>query len=161
MARTVACVKEVHQVADLKDHERILKSPSRSLPDCNRSIDRKPTPWRNELSWKLKRTTQCDKCPWRKDVDPNDIPNGYSAEKHCALKSTIAKPGDFTGLAGPLKVMACHETEDAHCIGWLNNQLGPGNNIAMRMAMRNCENASKIKIVGEQHETFEDTIPTL
>ena len=36
---------------------------------------------------------QCKKCPWRKGVDPYDIPNGYKKKKHYALSSTIAEPG--------------------------------------------------------------------
>ena len=44
-------------------------------------------------SWKLKQTAQCAKCPWRVDVDPHEIPNGYSVDKHAALASTIAAPG--------------------------------------------------------------------
>lgn len=51
--------------------------------------------------------------------------------------------------------MACHETHDAHCIGWLANQLGPGNNIALRLAMRDCENIRKLKLIGEQRQLFE------
>lgn len=111
-------------------------------------------------AWKLKRTAQCAKCPWRVDVDPHDIPGGYCETKHQGLASTIAKPGDLSALAGgSLKVMACHETDDAHCVGWLANQLGPGNNIGLRMQMMSCENVSNIRLVGEQHETFEDTLP--
>jgi len=106
-------------------------------------------------SWKLKRTHQCEKCPWRVDVDPYDIPNGYDEDKHRALADTIAIPGTF----GNNRVMACHETVDAHCVGWLMNQLGPGNNIGLRLRMIYCTNAHKIKLRGEQHETFEDTLP--
>ena len=51
--------------------------------------------------------------------------------------------------------MACH---DAHCIGWLVNQVGPGNNIALRIRMMNCENAKEIKLRGGQHQRFEDTL---
>lgn len=108
---------------------------------------------------KLKRVAQCAKCPWRKDVDPNQIPNGYSKDKHRALESTIAKPDDLSGIfSRQLHVMACHETHDAHCIGWLMNQLGRGNNIALRIAMRNCENLDRVRLAGEQHETFEETL---
>lgn len=111
-------------------------------------------------AWKLKRTKQCKKCPWRVDVDPNEIPNGYCETKHKGLKDTIAKPGDVSGVfVGTMKVMACHETDDAHCIGWLANQLGLGNNIALRLSMRGCENLKDVKLVGEQHERFEDTLP--
>jgi uncharacterized protein DUF6283 len=107
--------------------------------------------------WKLKRVHQCEKCPWRVDVDPHDIPNGYSEDRHRALDKTIAKPSD--GLLGPAHAMACHETQAAHCVGWLVNQLGSGNNIGLRLRMMSCENAKSIKLRGEQHETFEDTLP--
>lgn len=109
---------------------------------------------------KLKRTKQCAKCPWRVDVDPNEIPNGYCPTKHAALESTIAKQGDLSFLSsGAMLVMACHETHDAHCIGWLMNQLGPGNNIGLRLSMLDCENIRDVKLVGEQHRCFEDTLP--
>jgi hypothetical protein len=108
------------------------------------------------MKWKLKRTRQCAKCPWRKDVNPLDIPNGYCVDKHRALKSTIAE-----GLASLTvdRAMACHESHDSHCIGWLVNQIGPGNNLRLRMLMTSCENAREIQIVGKQHERFEDTLP--
>lgn len=112
------------------------------------------------MGWKLKRTKQCKKCPWRKDVDPHDIPNGYCETKHKKLKRTIAEEGDLRVLSsGVMRVMACHETDDAHCVGWLDHQLGVGNNIPLRMKMLSCENADQIKLVGEQHESFEDTLP--
>lgn len=109
---------------------------------------------------KLKRTKQCEKCPWRIDVNPNEIPNGYCPTKHAQLENTIAKPGDLSSLQkSTMHVMACHETHDAHCVGWLANQLGPGNNIGLRLAMLKCENIDKLKLVGEQHSTFEETLP--
>ncbi len=111
------------------------------------------------MSWKLKRVSQCAKCPWKVSTDPHEIPDGYSEEKHRALSCTIAKPGDFRG---PKSAMACHEHapgEEVHCIGWLMNQVGPGNNIGLRLKMMSCENAKHIKLDGEQHETFEDTLP--
>jgi hypothetical protein len=111
-------------------------------------------------AFKLKRVRQCAKCPWKKSANPRDIPNGYSAVKHRALASTIARPGAFG--PGPLRVMACHEHpagDEAHCVGWLMNQLGPGNNIPLRLAMRNCENIKQVRLDGAQHETFEDTLP--
>ena len=112
--------------------------------------------------WKLKRTKQCDKCPFRKDVDPFDIPDGYCPDKHAALRATIAEEGDYSSIFAPVqRVMACHETDDAHCVGWLYNQLGDGNNIGLRIQMMSCENAKNIKVIGEQHETFEDTLPKI
>src|SRR3954470_19124799 len=107
------------------------------------------------MSWKLKRTAQCEKCPWRVEVDPHDIPNGYDEDKHRALACTIAEPGSLRGTG---HAMTCHETADAHCVGWIVNQLGPGNNLALRMQMMTCENARAIRLRGEQHQRFEDTL---
>lgn len=110
-------------------------------------------------TWKLKRVRQCAKCPWKVSTDPHDIPNGYSEELHRRLACTIANPGSIHSAAS---AMACHESplgEEAHCIGWLVNQLGPGNNIPLRIQMMSCENAKAISLDGEQHQRFEDTLP--
>jgi hypothetical protein len=110
--------------------------------------------------WKLKRTTQCAKCPWHIGVNPHDIPNGYDVEKHRALKNTIAKQGDLSGLfSNTLRIMACHESHDAHCVGWLMNQIRQGNNIPLRLHMLSCENGRELRVIGEQYETFEKTLP--
>jgi hypothetical protein len=56
--------------------------------------------------------------------------------------------------------MACHESEvgeEFSCIGWVHNQLGRGNNIALRLLALDGR-FKDIKVVGEQHETFEDTL---
>lgn len=104
---------------------------------------------------------QCKACPWKKSVKPNkDIPNNYCATKHANLKNTIARPGDLEGIGSTVRVMACHESEvgdESPCVGWVYNQLGTGNNIALRMLARDGRYAG-LKIVGEQHETFEDTL---
>lgn len=110
-------------------------------------------------AWKLKRTNQCGKCPWRVDVDPFDIPDGYDVERHRDLAVTIAEPASLrsTGHA-----MSCHEhdsAEQVHCVGWLMNQLGEGNNIPLRIQMLSCENRHAIRLHGAQHRTFEDTLP--
>lgn len=98
---------------------------------------------------------QCAKCPWKVSTDPHDIPNGYCEKKHAALESTIVE-----GLrAGPLRIMACHETHDLPCVGWLVNQLGPGNNIALRLAVVHGRIDADVETIGEQHETFEETLP--
>lgn len=102
---------------------------------------------------------QCAKCPWRVDVDPRDIPNGYCETRHAALKGTIADPGDAR-LGGELRMMACHETrpgKERPCVGWLANQLGPGNNIRLRVAAM-FGRVPDFQLVGEQHERFEDTL---
>ncbi|ANK88251.1 hypothetical protein AMC83_PD00005 (plasmid) [Rhizobium phaseoli] len=77
------------------------------------------------MSWKLRRVKQCAKCPWKVSTNPHDIPNGYSQELHQALVRTIAEPESLKGTG---QVMACHEHapgEEAHCVGWLMNQIGP------------------------------------
>ncbi len=111
---------------------------------------------------KLIRTKQCAKCPWKVSTDPFDIPDGYCPNKHAALKDTIADEGEFFFPHHTLKSMACHHSDgndNMYCVGWLHNQLGVGNNIGLRMKMMGCENIKDLKIVGEQHERFEDTLP--
>ena len=113
--------------------------------------------------WSLKRTKQCNKCPFKTTTNPFDIPNGYSVENHLALQETIAdKDGNLSKVGAPtINVMSCHDNQDSHCIGWLYNQLGRGNNIPMRINMMSCTNVRQIKIYGPQHSKFEDTLPTL
>src|SRR5688500_2046500 len=100
---------------------------------------------------------QCAKCPWRVDVDPHDIPNGYCETKHENLAGTIAEPGRLS--FGALRIMACHETANTPCVGWVVNQLGPGNNLTLRMAVLAGRIAGNVVTVGEQHERFEYTLP--
>lgn len=103
---------------------------------------------------------QCKKCPWRTNTDPTAIPNGYCEVKHRALSNTIS-----TGLAslhGAPKAMACHESPvgaEKHCVGWLANQLGPGNNIALRIRAMTDPALVDFELDGPQHERFQDTLP--
>jgi hypothetical protein len=46
-----------------------------------------------------------------------------------------------------------------YCVGWLHNQLGVGNNIGLRIKMMKCDNIAEMKVYGEQHRRFEDTLP--
>lgn len=108
----------------------------------------------------MKPMRQCKKCPWKKDVDPHDIPNGYCPIKHAKLESTIAKPGVIQ--LDTITMMACHETDvgkETPCVGWLAHQLGPGNNIGLRLWARKGLEGKRIVLNGDQHETFEDTLP--
>ena len=103
---------------------------------------------------------QCAKCPWKKNVNPHTIPDGYSVEKHRALARTIAIPGELR--TGPLRIFACHESRGGRelaCVGWLAHQLGPGNNLALRLAVMHGRIDGDIQTVGPQHERFEDTLP--
>ena len=57
--------------------------------------------------------------------------------------------------------MACHnspQNEEYHCIGWLHNQLGVGNNLGLRLEMKNYSNSHEIEIDGPQFKTFKETI---
>lgn len=121
------------------------------------------------MSWKLDRTVQCPKCPWRKDANPREIPNGYCELKHKHLVNTIAEPeGEVEQIekqlsSKELHAFACHETglngsEQQYCIGWVKNQLH-NNNILLRIKFINCENAHEMRTIGEQHESFKDTLP--
>lgn len=105
---------------------------------------------------------QCKKCPWKVTTDPREIPNGYCEQKHAGLTVTIAKPGDITTIGRPLRIMACHESNPERalpCVGWLMQQLGPGNNIALRLAVVMDRISADVETVGEQHERIEDTLP--
>lgn len=104
---------------------------------------------------------QCEKCPWKVTTDPTEIPNGYSEDRHRDLVGTIAEPGRL--VVGTLRVMACHESpvgDERICAGWVMHQLGPGNNLALRMqAMTGQLDVAGVELVGEQHDRFEDTLP--
>lgn len=111
---------------------------------------------------KPKRRKQCKKCPWKKSTNPYDIPNGYCSGKHATLEGTVAQEPTQI-MPGPVHIMACHESpigEELPCVGWLVNQLGPGNNIGLRMACSAGRVDYRVNTVGPQHEFFEDTLPT-
>lgn len=106
---------------------------------------------------------QCAKCPWKKSTNPRDIPNGYCPVKHRKLRGTIAEPGAASIFnLDTIRVMACHESpigEEEACVGWLVHQLGPGNNLALRMAVSAGKIDANVETIGEQHQTFEETLP--
>lgn len=108
------------------------------------------------------RRKQCAKCPWKKSTNPHEIPNGYCVDKHEALKRTIAEEGDLSAvMGGVLRMMACHESKpgrDFPCVGWVANQIGEGNNIALRLQVLQGR-VPKPETVGDQHARFEDTLP--
>src|SRR5690606_39500700 len=84
---------------------------------------------------------------WSSDVCSSDL-GEYCESKHRGLRSTIAPDADLASalLHGPLKIMACHETAVNHelpCVGWLYNQLGPGNNKIGRASCREKDKITK------------------
>lgn len=102
---------------------------------------------------------QCKTCPWKVDCVPErDIPNGYSVELHENLRGTIQEGMSSFSCN---RAMACHYAkadEKLPCAGWLHNQIGPGNNIGVRMAVLTGRLPAP-RVDGEQHETFDDTLP--
>jgi hypothetical protein len=104
---------------------------------------------------------QCKKCPWKKGVNPHEIPGEYCETKHEKLKGTIAPQGVLPLPGTPLRVMACHETKpgkELPCVGWLVNQHGVGNNIGLRIAVFQGRSTWTSRL-GPQHKRFEDTLP--
>lgn len=119
--------------------------------------------------FELKQTKQCETCPWRVSADPYDIPN-YNRELHLELDNTISNPNPtpqeiintVSNNDPKLSAMSCHyftPEDEVYCVGWMYNQLGSGNNIRLRMEMMNCSNINQLTILGEQHCSFEHTIP--
>jgi hypothetical protein len=110
----------------------------------------------------MARRKQCKACPWKVSTNPDrDIPGGYCRQKHRNLRSTIAEPGALR-VGSALRLMACHETTggaELPCVGWLAHQLGPGNNIALRLAASRDKSLCAFELDGEQHARFEDTLP--
>jgi hypothetical protein len=107
----------------------------------------------------MTRTKQCKACPWKKATNPHkDISGGYDPKKHAALVSCQS-----SGLYDPGRTMACHESSpgaDEACVGWLANQLGPGNNLALRMRAIIGGEFRDLRTFGEQHESLDAMIAT-
>lgn len=105
---------------------------------------------------------QCKSCPWRVDCEPEqDIPGGYCVKLHEGLANTIQSGLGSLLSGGPIRAMACHHSKPGAefvCAGWLDNQIGPGNNIAARLAVMTGKWPVPV-VDGEQHERFEDTLP--
>jgi hypothetical protein len=110
-----------------------------------------------------KTQVQCKSCPWRVDCEPDkDIPN-YSLDLAKGLTKTIREGTDslMDYMSGRVPSMACHYSkpdEELPCAGWLYNQLGVGNNIAVRLGIM-AGRYPVPEVVGDQHERYEDTLP--
>lgn len=105
---------------------------------------------------------QCSNCPWKINSNPYDIPN-YSETQHKKLVNTIAQVENYDPENNILYKMQCHESTrlstEKTCIGWLDNQLNEGNNIALRVACCASSKPIRYELDGEQHLRFEDTLP--
>jgi len=111
-----------------------------------------------ETSRAFRRKKQCKACPWKVSTVPDeDIPGGYSVDKHkrlCHLK-------DDAGYLETGRIMGCHESpaeDPVACVGWLVHELGPGNNIGLRMSLMR-GHIGRLETEGEQHTCIEDTLP--
>ena len=105
---------------------------------------------------------QCKACPWKRSTDPaKDIPGGYEAEKHARLIQ-CQSPG-LAGLGQPIRAMACHESKagaEYACVGWLVNQLGPGNNLALRLRAITTGEYADLRVEGDQYDSLEEMVET-
>lgn len=102
---------------------------------------------------------QCEKCPWKKGVNPRTIPHGYSPRRHRKLRATIR---EGTESIQDCPIMACHETTDGQekpCVGYLVHQLGRGNNLGLRIRVIMGSIDANVRVIGPQHHSFEDTLP--
>jgi hypothetical protein len=101
---------------------------------------------------------QCKSCPWRVGCEPmRDIPN-YDPELARGLKRTIQS--GLSSISDCIRIMACHYSkpgEELACAGWLHNQLGPGNNLGVRLRVM-VGQLPVPEVDGEQHENYEDTL---
>lgn len=113
----------------------------------------------------MKKVHQCKSCPWKTSTVPErDIPR-YKLSLARRLGRTIAKSAEDSTRSAlsscPMHVMACHYSnygEEIPCAGWLHNQLGVGNNIAVRLRVMG-GHMPVPEVEGEQHERYEDTLP--
>lgn len=99
---------------------------------------------------------QCRTCPWREGARVENIPH-YDRGQHEGLEGTIRS--GLATLGNELRLMACHhsrEGDEFPCAGWLANQLGPGNNIGLRMAVAGGRVPGP-QVDGPQRESFEQT----
>lgn len=104
---------------------------------------------------------QCRTCPWKVGCDPEEDIPGYSLELAKKLRSTISDGGIGSLISTERRIMACHYSEEGNevtCAGWLNNQLGIGNNIGVRMDVI-MGRLPVPEVDGEQHEEYEETLP--
>ena len=77
------------------------------------------------------RKKQCPNCPWK--VSTTAIPGGSCPNKDEKLDG-FRQSGQSFG--GSLQMMQCHDTQDDEpkaCTGWVIHELGPGNNMGLRL----------------------------
>ena len=78
------------------------------------------------------------------------------------LERTIAEPGAMAAPCEAMHIMACHESPvgaERPCVGWVHQQLGDGNNIALRLRVMLGSMEAPGDLVSDQHACLEDTLP--
>jgi hypothetical protein len=112
---------------------------------------------------RAKTVVQCKTCPWRVGCVPEEDIPGYNLNLAKKLDATIATGDESLReiLSPTVRIMACHYSKpnaEIHCAGWLHNQLGVGNNLAVRL--RVMTGAMPVpRVSGDQHGRYEDTLP--
>lgn len=99
---------------------------------------------------------QCKSCPWIKGNKNEDIPN-YDAKLHKKLIGTIQGLDINREF---FRIMACHLSESGDeqtCVGWMHNQLGKGNNLALRIRALSEDWDHNYSLAGEQVDNFDET----
>lgn len=111
------------------------------------------------MTKKRETVQQCRSCPWRVDCEPTrDIPNYDCALAHRLGQTTIRS--GLESISSTLHIMACHYSkpgEEFACAGWLHNQIGPGNNLGVRLRVATGQ-LPVPEVDGEQHDRYEDTL---
>ncbi len=97
---------------------------------------------------------QCASCPWKRSVDPDRLPGSYGHVDRDAVATHSAE--GTRSLRRDTPGMGCHVKRNAGlpCVGWLVQQLGPGNNIAMRIAVSIGQVDGNVETVGPQRTTL-------
>jgi hypothetical protein len=96
-------------------------------------------------SWKLNRTKQCEKCPWK--VSVSATPPNYEWDDKVVMP-------DHSSGEGTISMIPCLEsTKDSteYCVAWIQNQVGGAHNPRLRNNMHYFENGKDVKTIGKQH----------
>lgn len=98
---------------------------------------------------------QCASCPWKLSINPDALPANYGHVDRDAVVRASAEPGSFRRPEGP--PIGCHVVRPGPvlpCVGWLVQQLGPGNNLALRMKVIAGVVDDTVETVGPQRATL-------
>lgn len=102
---------------------------------------------------------QCRRCPWKTSTGRN-IPNGFAHDARELVQRMVARSASL--IDSHEIAQQCHETLDDDplpCVGWLVNQLGPGNNLPLRLRVMLGQVDANVVTVGPQHRRIEDIVP--